>query len=233
VVNEILEKTQIKKPPIDVFDVARALGIAIVWDDRQNGRARYVRLNHRYTGRRQATILLRPDPRTERRQWAVAHEIGEHVAYHVFAQWGIDPRECASNAREVVANNLANRLLLPSLWFAEDGRACDWDLPSLKARYLTASHELIARRMLECGPSAIVSVFDQQRLSFRQGNLPGQTPPPLSAEMKCWRDVHQNNKPQQLREGSTRIRGWPIHEPGWQREILCTEIDEWATEPRE
>ena len=44
-------------------------------------------------GGSRATILLRPEPRHERRHWAVAHEIGEHVAHRVFAGWGADPRE--------------------------------------------------------------------------------------------------------------------------------------------
>ena len=83
---------------------------------------------------------------------AVAHEIGEHIAYRVFARWGADPVETAANAREQVANWLAGRLLLPTAWFAADGTACGWDLLALKARYNTASHELIARRMLECRP---------------------------------------------------------------------------------
>ena len=78
---------------------------------------------------------MRPEPRLERQQWAVAHEIGEHVAYHVFAHWGVDPREAAPNARETVANNLAGRLLLPTAWFAADAAACGWDLMALKARY--------------------------------------------------------------------------------------------------
>ena len=109
----------------------------------------------RGSGPSRATILLRPEPRFERRQWAVAHEIGEHVACRVFALWGVDPRETQANAREHVANNLAGRLLLPTAWFAADAVACGWDLLGLKARYRTASHELIARRMLECRPPVI------------------------------------------------------------------------------
>ena len=115
---------------------------------------------------------MRPEPRLERRQWAVAHEIGEHVAYRVFLQWGVDPRETAPKAREAVANNLAGRLLLPTAWFAADGAACGWDLLALKARYRTASHELIARRMLECRPPVIISIFDHRRISFRRSNFP-------------------------------------------------------------
>ena len=104
VVAEILEKTSVQKPPVDVMAVARTLAIAVALDDRQDGRARFVRLGDRWSGCSRATILLRPEPRFERRHWAVAHEIGEHVAHRVFAQWGADPVETAANAREQVAN---------------------------------------------------------------------------------------------------------------------------------
>jgi hypothetical protein len=230
VVDDLLRKAAIETPPVDAFAVARALGVAVALDDRQEGRARYVRLSERRCGRRRATILLRPEPRRERQHWAVAHEIGEHVACHAFAGWGIDPRETPPNAREAVANNLAGRLLLPTAWFAADAAACDWDLMAMKLRYRTASHELIARRMLECRPSVIISIFDHERISFRQSNLPGRAPPPSTAEMQCWREVHRDNHPQRTRTGPCLIQGWPIHEEGWQREILRVEVDELAGE---
>jgi hypothetical protein len=228
VVEMILGKAGIQAPPVDAFAVARALGIAVAWDNRQEGRARYVRLSDRRLGCSRATILLRPEPRLERQQWAVAHEVGEHVAYHVFAQWGVDPRETTPNAREAVANNLAGRLLLPTPWFAADATACEWDLIALKTRYRTASHELIARRMLECRPPVIISIFDHRQISFRQSNLPGRAPPPSTAEIQCWRNVHCRNHSLRTRAGPNLIQGWPIHEEGWEREILRTEMDECA-----
>ena len=228
VVEQISEKAGIHAPPVDAFAVAGALGIAVALDDRQQGRARYVRLSDRRSSRRRATILVRPEPRSERRQWAVAHEIGEHVACHVFAQWGVDPRETEPNVREAVANNLAGRLLLPTAWFTADGAALGWDLFALKASYRTASHELIARRMLECRPPVIISIFDHRQLSFRQSNLPGRAPSPSSAEMECWRDVHRANHPCQISEGPSLIQGWPVHEDDWKREILRVELDEFA-----
>jgi len=230
VAEKLLADVGIRTPPVDAFAVARALGIALVWDDRQEGRARYVRLSDRRAGTARATILLRPDPRFERQQWAVAHEIGEHMACHVFAQWGVDPRETGTDARETVANNLAGRLLLPTAWFTADAAACRWDLIVLKARYRTASHELIARRMLECRPLVIISIFDQRKIIFRRSNVPGRAPSPSTAEMECWRDVHCGRPSRQAHAGPRLIQGWPIHEDGWKREILRTELDEWAAE---
>ncbi len=230
VTEQILEKAGVRTPPVDAFFLARALGIAVALDDRQEGRARYVRLSGRRSASGRATILLRPEPRLERQQWAIAHEIGEHVAYHVFAQWGVDPHVTGPNARETVANNLAGRMLLPTAWFAADAVACDWDLIGLKARYRTASHELIARRMLECSPPVIISIFDHRQISFWRSNLPGRAPPPSQGEMQCWRDVHRGNHPLRTRVGPGCIQGWPIHEEGWKREILRMEVDECVIE---
>ncbi len=230
VVDEVLGTAHVEGPPVDAFLVARALGITVALDDRQQGRARYVRLSDRRLQNGRPTILLRPEPRPEREQWAVAHEIGEHVACRVFTQWGVDPCETPPNAREAVANDLAGRLLLPTGWFVADAAACAWDLTALKSRYRTASHELIARRMLEFRPPVIISVFDHSRISWRKSNLPGHAPGPSKAELDCWRAVHRGNRPLEQSEGPRVIRGWPIHEDGWKREILRTEIDECALE---
>jgi hypothetical protein len=226
----VLAEAAIGGPPVDAFGVAAALGIDLALDDRQEGRARYVRLRGRAGGRPRATILLRPDPRPERRQWAVAHEIGEHVAHRMFARLGVDPRETGAATREAVATELAGRLLLPGAWFAADGANCGWDLLRLKGRYPTASHELIARRMLQCRPPVIMSIFDDARLYFRRSNLPGRVPPPSSAEMGCWRAVHEGNRPGWACEGLRAIHGWAVHEEGWKREILRTEVEEYPVD---
>ncbi len=220
---EVLAEAAVAGPPVDAFGVARALGIATAMDDRQAGRARYVRL-----GGRRATILLRPEPRMERQQWAVAHEIGEHVAHRLFRVLGVDPCETVPNARETVANHLAGRILLPTDWFAADGSDLDWDLLELKARYATASHELIARRMLECCPAVIVTIFDNSRQYLRDSNVPGRAPPPSELEMRCWQSVHEHNRPDRSSDGQRSVQGWPVHEENWKREVLRMEVDELA-----
>ncbi len=125
-----------------------------------------------------------------------------------------------------MANCLAGRLLLPTEWFVADAAAAGWDLASLKAQYSTASHELIARRMLECPPPIIMTIFDHRRVSFRRSNLPGRVPPPSPAEMACWRAVHVSAAPRQIDDGPRTIQGWPVHEPAWKREILRAEVEE-------
>ncbi len=227
VAESLLREAGIERPPVDAFALAAKLGIAVAPDDRQGGRARFVRLRD-WAGRMpKPAILLRADPRPEREHWAVAHEIGEHAAHRVFARLAVDPRE-APAAREAVANWLAARLLLPSLWFHEDGRAADWDLAALKRRYPTASHELIARRMLDAEPPVILSIFDHGRLGFRGGNLAGPIPPPNALERRCQADAHRTGQPCSAAAPGCRVDAWPVHEPGWRREIVRLEVDEYC-----
>lgn len=209
-------------PPVDARAVAAALEIAVGEDDRQPGRARIVT---RPAGMRpRAMILVRPDPRDERRHWATAHEIGEHLAHQVFARLGIDARECPPRAREQVANALANRLLLPRDWFLADAAACHWSLPELKRAYATASHELIARRMLDFSPPVIVTVLDHGRITWRRANVPGRVPPLSPLERRCWAIAHEGTA-SEASDAAQAVAAWPVHEPGWRREILRTAID--------
>lgn len=214
-------------PPVDAFLVAAANGVVVALDNSQTGRARYVRLagppGRARRGGAQPSILVRPDPRPERRQWAVAHELGEHTAHVVFSRLAIDPAEAPAAARETVANYLASRLLLPSRWFAAVGRGSDWELPALKEVFGTASHELIARRMLDFEPPACMSIFDHGRLHFRSANGPGRAPPLLAIERACQLAAHEAGTMTARTGEQLRVRAWPIHEPDWKREIVRSE----------
>lgn len=218
VAGEIIHAAGVTEPPVDALAVARHLGLAVLVDDRTSGRARTVRLKHRAAAA--GCVLLRPEPRSQRRQWAVAHEIGEQLAGEIFARAALDVDEMPE-LREQAANRFAAHLLLPGDWFTADGRELDWNLAALKERYHTASHELIARRMLELGPPAIVSIFDQGRLYLRHGGH-GRPPPLTPLETECWRAVHAGGHFIEQRAGQLHIRGWAIHEPEWLREILHT-----------
>ena len=66
--------------------------------------ARFVRLRRHAPDFGKGSIFIRPDPRPERLQWAVAHEIGESRAADVFRRLGVRAVEAAAGAREMVAN---------------------------------------------------------------------------------------------------------------------------------
>ncbi len=228
VVEEVLLNSGVEGPPIDAFALAKALGLTIATDDGQQWRARYVRLQNAYNPRPRGTILLSSDPRSERLHWAVAHEIGEHLAHQVFAYWGVDAEEAAPTFREQTANQFASRLLLPNAWFCADGEATGWDLYALKASYSTASHELIVRRLLERETPIIAAVFDHNALFWRRGNMPGRLPPSSAEENACRAESHATNRPCEYSNERMRIRVWPIHEADWKREIVYVEMNEYA-----
>lgn len=220
-VDRIFDRGCVNGPPIDVLDLAASLGFVVAVDRQQQGRARCARL-HGYADDQTPAIMLRPEPRVERRQWAVAHEIGEHHVHEVFAELGISCDELPTGARERAANELANHLLLPTDWFLQDGRDCDWDLPLLKRRYTTASYELIARRMLDADTPTIVTIFDHGRMSFRRSNLDGRVPGLFNAERETWTKAHITGRIQRKQDQTYLVRTWPIHEPEWKREIVRT-----------
>ncbi|REK15753.1 MAG: ImmA/IrrE family metallo-endopeptidase [Planctomycetota bacterium] len=222
VAGQLIAELPSAAPPIDALRLARTLGLTVAWDERQPSRGRMARLAALGTGAG-ASILVRPDPRPERLQWAIAHEIGEFCAHRVFDSLAVDPREAPPAAREAVANHLASRILLPRASFAEDGRACDWVLFDLKARYASASHELIARRMLDMGPSVVITIFDHGRRTLRRSNLPFRVPPLGETESAAWETAHRQAVSVDRADYRQRVQAWPVHEPEWKREILRTE----------
>lgn len=192
---QILTAADVHAPPVDAIAVAMALGLAVAFDDQQQGRGRFVRLSVP-AAKARGSILVRPEPRAERVQWSVAHEIGEDWAAEVFRRLGVDPREAPPGAREMVANHLASRLLLPASWFGAWAARRAWDLFQLKQRFATASHELIARRMLDFEPRIVITLLDHGWVTLRRSNF-SRIPGPLTeAENRVWRAVHETAAPQ-------------------------------------
>src|SRR2546429_336022 len=87
-----LAQAELEEPPVNAIALAQALGLGVSFDDDQSGRARTVRLRA-CRGESHGSILVHSDPRLERLHWAVAHEIGEHLAASAFQQLGMDVRE--------------------------------------------------------------------------------------------------------------------------------------------
>jgi Zn-dependent peptidase ImmA (M78 family) len=228
---ELLAEAGIDRPPVDSVVMAQRLGLIVARDGQSEVRGRFVRMRHP-GGAGRGTIFLADEPRPERRQWAAAHEIGEFAAHRVFGMLGVDAEDLVPAERERMANQLANAILLPFDWFRADGYAVDWDLSELKRVYTTASHELIARRMLAMSPAVIISLFDQGKLVWRKSNVLRRPPLLVPAEHGTWQVAHEDNRCAQyecrdLPDGLRDVRCWPVHEPGWKREILRTALEDW------
>ena len=209
----LLDDAGITEPPVDVFLLAERLQITVAVDAAQQSRGRHKQLAGA------SSIFLRPEERPERLQWAAAHEVGEVVAWRIFERLEIDSEPLV---REQIANLTASRLLLPSCWFFDDVRTVERELLELKTIYSTASHELIALRMLDLPEPSIVTVFDHRQLTRRQASREMRAPRIQPIERECWQRVHSHAEPHTMQSETLEVRGWPIHETGWKREILRT-----------
>ncbi len=224
---EILQAAGVEHLPVDAIALAAALEVEVAWDSRQSGRAHLVRVSRPGEGQAttsQTSILLRPEPRPERQHWAVAHELGEAFAEGFFARLNIRPEAAPVNLRERVANQLAARILLPSERFLQLALDCRWDLLTLKQRFSTASHELIAARMLDFPSQAIISLFDNGKITWRRSNVAGRTPPLNAEEQRARRAAAAG---QIYGSFDRSVQAWPIHEPHWKREIIRRAVSEW------
>ena len=110
-----------------------------------------------------------------------------------------------------LANLFAYRLLVPSCWFQDDAPTTDYDLLELKRRYSTASHEVLAWRMLDLGDPCIITVVDNDAIHRRRSNAVRTKRELSPAEAKCQQGVHRTGEPGQLREGSWSVQCWPVH----------------------
>jgi len=113
-----------------------------------------------------------------------------------------------------------------------DFGTAQWDLIALKERYSTASHELIARRMLEMPPPIVVTLCDLGRVRWRRTNTGSRPPRLLPEENNVWRVAHESGTAASetfdaSATGLDSVHCWPIHEVDWKREILRTAIAEW------
>src|SRR5947209_20402179 len=89
--SEALWEAGVAAPPVDALTVAEGLKLVVARDFAMPYRGRFVRLADRDGdgGGGQGTIVVGVAERPEREQWAVAHEIGESIAYRVFERLGV------------------------------------------------------------------------------------------------------------------------------------------------
>jgi Zn-dependent peptidase ImmA (M78 family) len=219
-VDELLQAARIEAPPVDAIALAqRHLGMVICLDRRQPQRGRAQRAG----GGKQ--IYLRPEPTEERHQWTVAHEIGEHLKIALLQRLGVAPEQTRPMMGESLANLFAYRLLVPGCWFAVDAPTLDYDVLELKRRYHTASHEVIAWRLLDLPESCVITIVDNGHISRRRSNawrVRRQLEPP---EQECQRYVHHHGRARVVHENGWSVQGWPVHQADWKREILRSVLE--------
>jgi hypothetical protein len=219
-VAELLVAAGVTAPPVDAIAVAQGhLHMQVCLDRRQPQRGRAQRV----AGQKQ--IFLRPEPSEERHQWTVAHEIGEHFKPELLRRLGIEPGQTRAMTGESLANLFADHLLAPSRFFAEDAPLLAYDVLALKAKYKTASHEVIAWRLLDMPAPCIITICDNDRIYRRRSNawpVRKRLEPP---EEKCRRRINRTGQPHVVCENGWTVHGWPVHKPDWKREFLRSVVE--------
>jgi len=221
VVEELLDAAGVAAPPVDAIALAqRHLGMIVCLDRQQPQRGRAQRAG----GRKQ--IFLRPEPTEERHQWTVAHEIGEHFKPQLLQQLGVAPDQTRVMMGESLANLFAHHLLVPACWFGDDVKLHEYDVLALKQKYRTASHEVIAWRMLDLSAPCIITVVDNDHIHRRRSNAWPVRKELGDVERQCQRDVNNYSRPRVVRENGWTVQGWPVHQADWKREILRSVVEE-------
>jgi predicted transcriptional regulator len=219
-VTELLQAAGVQQPPVDAFAVAqRHLGMTVCLDRKQQQRGRA----QRASGCQH--IYLRPEPSEERHQWTVAHEIGEHLKTDLLQRLGIEPGQTQAMSGESLANLFAHRFLVPTCWFRDDAFALEYDLLELKKRYRTASHEVIAWRMLDLPSPCIITIVDNGHIYRRRSNSWSVRRQLHDVEKECQHAVNDSGSPQVVRREGWTVQGWPVHQTDWKREILRSVVD--------
>lgn len=219
-VADLLQAAGVAGPPVDAIALARThLRMAVCLDRRQPQRGRAQRVS----GRPQ--IFVRPEPTNERQQWTVAHEIAEHLKPTILERLGIDPAATKAMAGESLANLFAPRLLAPTAWLAGDAAALGHDLLALKERYRTASHEVLALRLLDLPAPCIIAIVDNDHVHRRRSNAWPVNKQLSATERECQQYVNYYSRPRLIQENGWTVQGWPVHQADWKREILRSVVE--------
>ena len=118
-----------------------------------------------------------------------------------------------------------NRLVVPAAWFTTDAPDFDYDVLELKQRYRTASHEVIALRMLDLPEPCIITILDNDHISRRRSNGWRVRRQLEAPEQECQRYVHYYSRPSVVQADGWTVQGWPVHQADWKREILRSVVE--------
>jgi hypothetical protein len=162
----------------------------------------------------------------EEKQWVLAQAIGQHLQLTLLERLGIEPEGRRPLLGESLPRLLGSRLLVPGTWLRADARGAGYDLLALKQLYTTASHELIAWRLLDLDEPCVITIVDNDHVSRRRSNVYSVRKQLEEPERRCQQYVHRYSRPHLVRLDAWTVQGWPIHHPDWKREILRSVVDD-------
>lgn len=172
-------------------------------------------------------LLIRPEESTvaagERECFACAHELAESsVAARILTKAGVD--DPSDELREWTCNLFAGALLAPADWFRQAWQEQAGDLRRVKRVFGTASHEVLARRLITWEVPTVVTVVDNGRVTSRTGNcqhIDKLTP----TERQAVEKLSGRQRTIDLTAEPLRVEGWRIDADGWERIILRLTVE--------
>lgn len=207
---DLLDAAGVSGPPVDAIRLAtQHLGLVIPSPRAQAQRGGSTRASS-----------------AEQQQWAAAQRIGGHEKAALLERLDVDPQQGRALGGGSLGNLFAERLLVPTAWLVDEARSSGFDLLALKERFATASHEVIAWRLLDLPEPCIVTIVDNDHVSWRRSNGHRVNREMSAAERRCQQRVHRYGRPDEVNEEGWRVWCWPIHEVDWKREIVRSVLEE-------
>jgi hypothetical protein len=218
-VEELLTQARVKAPPVDAIALTRHVGLPTAEKPRQGHAPR--------ANRSPPTTDTTPCAATseEQRQWEAAQAIGKHLQPQLLQQLGFVSGEKKPPMGESLSGLFARHLLLPSAWFSADAASFDFELFQLKERYRSATHEMIAFRLLDLPEPCIITLVVDDKVHRRRSNAWPVKKRLEPAEAECLRAVTRDGQPHTLRAGGWTVWGWPLWHGGCNREVLRSVVE--------
>ncbi|MSR29987.1 MAG: hypothetical protein EXR99_00640 [Gemmataceae bacterium] len=127
---------------------------------------------------------------------------------------------------QVVINQIARRLLVPTQDLAKTARQNGFDLFALRKDYPAAPLDILASRLLNLPDPCVITIMDNGHLTSRESNFPLRGKEMFPLEVKVWEQCHKSSRVKKESRLGWVVYAWPVHEVDWKREILRTVVPE-------
>lgn len=175
-------------------------------------------------------IFYNEKERLERQHYSIAHELLErHLINENLNQLKLG--KITKEELHKIANDYTRYILLPENSFEKNAMKLNYNLFSLKETFITASHELIARRLLDIG-NFIITIIDNNNIYLRK-SATISIPQNLTAlEKKAYELALTTNQYYYIedylddtKQTFLKTHSYPIIEKEFKRVILIGEIE--------
>jgi len=220
----LLERAGVTQPPVDAVSVAGDhLGIPIEIVEPEldeQGRPKQARR------RESASIALTEGMTLEQQNAVAANGVARSLLPEVLRKLEIPGGAESKNAVNHIRGLVVPRLLVPTKLLRAELRHCGYDVLELQRRFVTASVEVVAQRLLDLDEPCAITMADDGIVAFRKANRFAINRRLLPAEQECLDRVMQSDGPERVRSETWTIMGWPVPDRPFRRVVMRSVPDE-------